>query len=101
MTGDVAFMIGAAAPVDMGTTMFGGVTIGGIMAGVEALFKTDAIGVIEGCSFGTGTGAIGGFAMLVGPGQLGAWFAVTVIHNVTVVVCVCGVTVIVTVSVCA
>lgn len=103
MTGDVAFAIGTASPVDKETTKLGVVTTGGAMTGVEALLETGATGAIEGCAFWAGTGVIWGFAALLGlgQGQLGAWFAVTVIHTVTVVVCVCGVTVTVNVSVCA
>lgn len=101
MTGNVAFAIGTAPPVDRGTTRFGVVTNGGTVGGVEALSEAGAIGVFESCAFGAGTGAIWGFDALLGLGQLGTWFAVTVIHTVTVVNCVCGVTVTVTVSVCA
>ena len=102
ITGGAAFVMGTGIPVDIGTTRFGEVPTGGTTAGVETLLKTGATGVFEGCALGAGAGAgtIGGFAALPGLEQLGAWFAVTVIHTVIVVVCVCGVIVTVTVAVC-
>ena len=109
MAGNVVFAIGSVSIVDEGTTRSGvvtiagtsGVTFGGTSAGVEALLKSGATGTFEGCTFGAGTGATCGFSVLPELGQLGFWFALTVIHTVTVVVCVCGVTVTVTISVCA
>lgn len=56
MTDDVAIAIGTATPVGIGTTRFGVVMNGDTIAGVEASSKTGAIGVIEGCTVGAGTG---------------------------------------------
>lgn len=58
MTDDVAFAVGTATTVEIGTTRFGDVTTEGTIAGEELLSKAGAIGVIEGCTFGAGTGKI-------------------------------------------
>lgn len=54
----MAFAIGTATPVEIGIMRFGAVIIGGIFAGFEAFSKNGATGVIEGCTFGAGTGEI-------------------------------------------
>ena len=57
MTGGVAFAVGIVSIGERGITEFGVVTIGGSMGGVEALYTSGGIGVVEGCTFGAGTGA--------------------------------------------
>ena len=88
MTGDVVFTTGTPPPVDRGTTRVGVVTIGGTTGGAGILPETGVFGRNEGWTFGAATGVIWEFSPVPGLGQLGAWFAVTVIHMVTVVVCV-------------
>lgn len=70
MTGELAFAMGTALPVDRETMTFGVVIAGGTMTGVEVSFKTGAVGMLKGCGFGADTGAIRAFAALLVLGQL-------------------------------